>query len=326
MLEELDRKILYSLDADSTTSLTKISQEVGISPQLVKYHLARLKKEGLILAYWPMLDFRKLGYFNVSYFLKLKNLSGEKEKELMHHLKQGNNFNIVMRGDGYWDLHFTISAKSIFQVVEIFNAFYDLFHLYILNYETAISVGFHQFRREYLAGRKTSSGKKEMAFTGGDVEQVKLNKKQLAIVESLNKNCRQSYAELAKHLHISRERAISNVAKLKKLGILQSNALLLDHEKIGYPHYRVLLQMTNFTSKKADEFFVFCQQSPNVINFLKLFGNWQALIDVEIESREKLRKLFEEIMQKYGDVVLRIESTNVYKTEKFRDVPNKLED
>ena len=83
MLEELDRKILYSLDADSTTSLTKISQEVGISPQLVKYHLARLKKEGLILAYWPMLDFRKLGYFNVSYFLKLKNLSGEKEKELI---------------------------------------------------------------------------------------------------------------------------------------------------------------------------------------------------------------------------------------------------
>ncbi|MEI7621595.1 MAG: hypothetical protein WCJ51_03590 [Candidatus Moraniibacteriota bacterium] len=49
------------------------------------------------------------------------------------------------------------------------------------------------------------------------------------------------------------------------------------------------------------------------------------MLDVEIESREKLRKLFEEIMQKYGEVVLRLESTNVYKIEKFRDVPNKLE-
>lgn len=326
MLENIDRKILYSLDEDSAKSLTKISQEVGISPQLVKYHLARLKKDGLILAYWPMLDFRKLGYFNVSYFLKLKNLSGEKEKELMHHLKQGNDFNIVMRGDGYWDLHFTISAKSIFATVEIFNDFYDLFHDNILNYETAISVGFHQFRREYLADRKISKPNQAMAFTGGDVEKVKLNKKQLAIVESLNKNCRQSYADLAKHLKISRERVISNVAKLKKSGIIQSNALLLDHEKVGFPRYRVLLQMTNFTSKKADEFFVFCQQNSNVINLLKLFGNWQALIDVEIESREKLRKLFGEIMQKYGDVVLRIESTNVYKTEKFRDVPNKIKD
>lgn len=325
MLENIDRKILYSLDEDSAKSLTKISQEVGISPQLVKYHLARLKKAGLILAYWPMLDFRKLGYFNVSYFLKLKNLAAENEKELLQYLKNGNNFNIVMRGDGYWDLHITISAKSLFAAVEIFNDFYDLFHTCILSCETAISVGFYQFRRVYLAGQKTNRASQAMAFTGGDVAQIKLNKKQLALVESLNKNCRQSYADLAKHLHISRERVIANVAKLKKLGIVQSNALLIEHEKVGFSRYRVLLQMTNFTSAKAEDFFVFCQQNPNIINFLKLFGNWQALIDVEIESREKLRKLFEEIMQKYGEVVLRLESTNVYKIEKFRDVPNKLE-
>lgn len=326
MLENIDRKILYSLDEDSAKSLTKISQEVGISPQLVKYHIARLKKGGLILAYWPMIDFRKLGYFNVSYFLKLKNLSAQKEKELMHHLKYGNDFNIVMRGDGYWDLHFTISARNIFLAVQIFNAFYDQFHNNILSYETAISVGFYQFGRQYLAEKKTAAGGRQLAFTGGNVEEIKLNKKQLAIVESLNKNCRQSYSELAECLKISRERVISNVKKMKKVGIIQSNALLLDHEKIGYPRYRVLLQMTNFTSEKADDFFIFCQQHPNVISFLNLFGNWQALIDVEIESREKLRKLFEEIMQKYGDVVLRIESTNVYKTEKFRDIPNMIKE
>jgi len=326
MLEELDKKILYSLDEDSSKSLTKISQELGITPQLVKYHLEKLEKEGIILAYWPMIEFRKLGYFNVSYFLKLKNLSGEIEKSIYQYLNNKNNFNIVMRGDGYWDLHITISTKSIFQSVETFNEFYDKFHHYVFTYETAISVGFYQFRREYLKDRKSTKQtlKNPMAYTGADVREVKLKKKDLEIVEEINKNSRQSYSDTAKKLEISRDSIIYGMKKIRKEGIIQSSTYLLDHEKIGFPRYRILVQMTDLTSDKFQQFFDFCQNHPNIVHLLRLFGNWQALIDVEIESREKLRRLFGQITNNFDGLVLRLENTQVYKIDKFRDIPFKI--
>ena len=327
MLQELDKKILYSLDEDSSKSLTKISQELGITPQLVKYHLEKLEKEGIILAYWPMIEFRKLGYFNVSYFLKLKNLSVEAEKSMYQYLKNANDFNIVMRGDGYWDLHITISTKSIFRSVEIFNGFYDKFHRYIFTHDTAISVGFYQFRREYLNEKKTvkKMPKIHMAYTGADVSEITLKKKDVEIIEEINKNSRQSYADISKQLEISRESVIYGMEKIAKEGIVQSHTYLLDHEKIGFPRFRILIQMTNLTSEKFQEFFDFCQDHPNIIHLLRLFGNWQALIDVEIENREKLRKLLGQITNKFDGLILRLENTQVYKIDKFRDIPMKIE-
>lgn len=324
ILEKMDREILYSLDEDSSKSLTKIGQELGLSPQLVKYHIEKLEKERIILAYWPMIEFRKLGNSNASYFLKLKNLSSAAEKDLYEYLNRVNDFNIVMRGDGYWDLHFVISSPNIFRTVDVFNHFYDKFHRYILSYDNAISVGFYQFRREYLSDKETKKEYPPLAYTGGDVEKFPLSSTALRIVEALNQKSRQSYAELAKNLGMSRERVIYNIEKIKKEKIIQSNTYLLDHDKIGFPRYRILLQVSNFTSERFKDLFSFCQKNPNIIHLLRLFGSWQMLIDVEIESSEELRELFREIMKHYGDIILRIENTHVYKIDKFRDVPLKL--
>ncbi|PIR13792.1 hypothetical protein COV49_01005 [Candidatus Falkowbacteria bacterium CG11_big_fil_rev_8_21_14_0_20_39_10] len=322
MLEKLDKKILYSLDEDSSKSLTKISQEVGSTPQLVKYHLKKIEKDGLILHYFPMIEFRKLGFSNVSYFLKLKNITKKTEGKIINYLSKKNNFNIIMRGDGYWDLHITISAKNVFRAVEVFNNFYDKFHNYILHAETAISVGFFQFRRSYLSpspGAKTNH--QYMALTGADVEPVKLNNYQVKIIEELNKNCRQSFADLAKKLKISRDMAVYHLNKLQKENIIQSNSFILNHDKTGYPRYRLLLQLTDFTSEKYKTFFDYCQRQSNIVHLLRLFGNWQALMDIEIESREKLRSLLRNLMNKFSGFVLRIEITHVYKIDKFRDIP-----
>lgn len=323
-IDNFDKQILYSLDEDSSKSLTKISQELDTSPQLVKYRLERLGKKGFIQAYWPMIEFRKLGYFNVSYFLKLKNLSHEAEKAIYKYLAEHNDFNIVMRGNGYWDLHITISAQNIFRTVEVFNHFYDSFHHYILSYDNAISVGFYQFRREYLNASRKKQEYPPLAYTGGDVEKLLLGATTLKIIEALNQNSRQSYADLAKKLGMSREKVIYNIEKIKREKIIQSYTYLLDHDKIGWPRYRVLLQVSNFTSVRFKDFFSFCQKNPNIVHLLRLFGNWQLLIDVEIESSEKLRELFREIMKHYGDIILRIENTHVYKIDKFRDIPLKI--
>lgn len=326
MLSKLEKKLLYILDEDSGQSLTEIGKKAGITPQLVKYHLERLEQGRFILAYWPMIDFRKLGYSNTSYFLKLKNLTSAKEKEVLNYLNKIPEYNIVMLGDGYWDLHFTISAQGIFQTVQLFNNFFDEYHEIIHSYETAISVGFYQFRRDYLNDDNSQKpiNKYYKSYTGGEVDSEKMSKNDLKVIEVYNNNCRSSYSKLARLSGISRDRVIYTLKKLKAKGILQNNSILFDHEKAGFPLYRILMQMSNLTSDKFLEFYEYCGKNPNIVHLLRLFGNWQALIDVEVESRDKLRGLFKEIKNKFSDLIIRLESTQVYQVEKFRDIPDKL--
>ncbi len=326
MLKELEQKILYILDEDSSQSLTEIGEKVGITPQLAKYHLKKMEESGIILAYWPMVDFRKLGYSNTSFFLKLKNLTDSREKEILRFLKKNSQFNIVMLGDGYWDMHFTISAKSVFEAIKLFNIFFDKYSNFILSYDVAISAGFYQFRRDYLAGKRIvrRPTKKFMAYTGGEVKVESLSLRDLRIIELYNKNCRVSYAKLARLAELSRDQVIYALRKLRQKNILQSNAILFDHEKAGFPRYRILLQMNDLTSEKFKSFYDYCAAQPNIVHLLRLFGNWQALIDVEIGSRAELRKILREINKKFSDLVIRIENTQVYSIEKFRDIPSKI--
>ncbi len=325
MLESLDRKILFALDEDSSKSLTEISHEVGSTPQLVKYHLERMERTGVIVAYWPMIEFRKIGYSNVSYFVKLKNLSVVTERELFRYLVQDNDFNIVMRGDGYWDVHFTISTKSLFRSIETFNRFYDRFHASIAQADMAVSAGFYQFRRMYLVTDSRRRHQEALSLTGADVETVRLSADTLRVLQTFNADSRRSYTDLAGDLAMSRDKVKYHLEKMKTEGIIQSRSMILDADKIGYARYRILLQVTSFTSEGFQDFFEFCRDHPNVIHLLRLFGNWQALIDVEIESRERLRALLRDILRRYGNSILRIETTQVYRTDKFRDIPLKLE-
>lgn len=324
VMEEIDRKILCLLDGDSSLSLTVLGQNTGISPQLVRYRLQKMENDGVILAYWPMIDFRKLGYSNVSYFLKLKNLNAERERDVLRLLKGNNDITIVMRGDGYWDLHFTISTKSVFRAVEIFDGFQSRFSENIAHYETAISVGFSQFKRGYLCPTQKEPERKPMAYTGGDVEELSLSATERKILESLNENGRRSYSEIARNMGVSREVVAYGIRKLERLGVIQSYAILLDQEKIGFPRYRVLLRLAHVESDRFNEFFDYCAGQGNITSFLRLFGNWQALIDVEIANREELRALFRDIMNRYSDIVLQIENTQVYSIDAFRDIPERI--
>ena len=140
-------------------------------------------------------------------------------------------------------------------------------------------------------------------------------------MNSLNYDARQSIADISKKLKFSRDMVARIISKLEKDEVIQSYTYILNHEKIGYPRYRILLNLTNLTSNTFKDFFNFCQDHPNIIHLLKLFGNWQLLLDVEIESQEKLRELLRTMLNKYSEIIVRIENTRVYKIDKFRDIP-----
>lgn len=46
-------------------------------------------------------------------------------------------------------------------------------------------------------------------------------------------------------------------------------------------------------------------------------GNWQLILDIEIEGREKLRDLIREMKNEFKDIIHQVEINEIYKMDKF---------
>jgi len=62
----------------------------------------------------------------------------------------------------------------------------------------------------------------------------KLDKKDIAIINELNKDARASFREIARKLGVATTTVINKYNRLKKLGIIKSTAPIIDREKVGY--------------------------------------------------------------------------------------------
>lgn len=81
-MDLMDKKILYELDRNSRQSYSAIAKTLRSSPQVVKYRVENLYGTGALQYCWPMIEYRKAGYFFGLYFFKLQNMTAKAEKEL----------------------------------------------------------------------------------------------------------------------------------------------------------------------------------------------------------------------------------------------------
>jgi Lrp/AsnC family transcriptional regulator, leucine-responsive regulatory protein len=70
-IDEIDRRILRTMQADGTLSVTDIAERIGLSQSPCSRRVARLTEKGIILGKTVMLDRKKLG-FNALVLVRIK--------------------------------------------------------------------------------------------------------------------------------------------------------------------------------------------------------------------------------------------------------------
>jgi len=320
-LDLLDRKILHALDSDSRASYSKIAKRLRTSPQVVKYRVEKLYERRLLLACWPMVEYRGLGYFFGLHFIKLQNLTPKAEEEFYAYLDSHPFIPIVMRSQGYADVILSIDAKGIHHLSEIVRELQNRFSQYFLDWDTVIPIGFSRFNRNYLIG--ASELTPNVAFTGAPVS-LEVDELDRKILCMLNHDARTPLNRLSQKIGASYESIAGRVKRLEKGGVIQCYTILPDHVRLGYPRHRVLIKFKNLTEKEERRFFSYCNLHPNIVHHIKCLGNWDLAIDIEIETGEHLREVLMDIKSKFSQLVSRIEPSYIYKIDRFRDIPDEF--
>src|SRR3989344_5252975 len=84
-LDLLDKKILYELDLNARISAIRLAKKLKKSKETVNFRLNKLIKNNIIKGFYTVFNTSKLGWYYIKFYIKFKNITPQKEKELFEY-------------------------------------------------------------------------------------------------------------------------------------------------------------------------------------------------------------------------------------------------
>ena len=108
---------------------------------------------------------------------------------------------------------------------------------------------------------------------------------------------------------------------MEEKGIIKQYRLLLNLRPEGILSNILLLRYLNVSVEKEEEFKNFCKSNPNIIEFIKTFGEWDIILNVETTGMAEFRKLFLEIREKFEDIIEEFDNFRIFMVHKKQFLP-----
>lgn len=296
-IDKLDQAVLYEISSNCRQPESEIGKKIRRSKQVVRYRIKRLEQEGIISAYNALIDFRVLGFNSMRIYFKLRNISPEKEKEMYEEMRNNDLFLWTVNLEGDIDIAFYVWVKDIDQFYEKWESFFEKYRQYIHKQELYLSVNMIHYPMKILH-------KPEMVDVwdiGGNKERLKIDETDLKILKILSRNANKHIVEIAKETGISAKLAAYRIKQLEKKKIILAYNAIIDEAKIGYSMYKIDFYLFNHSRLK--EMYEFARQHPNIKNVMKTIGGPDFEIEVYVKSVEELRKLIDDIRERFSEEI-----------------------
>lgn len=155
-----------------------------------------------------------------------------------------------------------------------------------------------------------------MELTHG--ERIKLDSKDKKILEQLQKNARQSVANIAKKTKLPRDLIVYRIKKLENLKVIRYHHTSLNPAMLGFPLYSyVMFSMTNISLEDEKKFISFLKVHKNIIYVAKNSGKYDFTIGVCSEDYKSFDQILQDIRRKFSSLIKNYEVTPVIQEYKF---------
>src|SRR3989338_10298231 len=163
-LDLIDRKILAELDKNCRIPNSLLAKKILKSRETVKYRIQQLQKRGIIGKFITSINPNKLGYYMFKVYLKLENISEEREK-FFDELKQNKDIYWMGISDGAFDCVFAILSRSIPEYFSKINYLLSKWQHIIVSKILGTMVDTRQYNKKFFTNDKEGI----FVIFGGDV-------------------------------------------------------------------------------------------------------------------------------------------------------------
>lgn len=137
---------------------------------------------------------------------------------------------------------------------------------------------------------------------------VELDKLDRKILYELDLNSRRQLSQIAKILHIGRDRLKYRIEKLKEQGVIKKFTVTTDPYKIGLTIYKTYLRLEN-NKPKIKEFITFLRKHPRIYWIAECDGAWDLIFSTFARSPKEFHEIQDSILSQFKTIVMEF---NVY--------------
>ncbi len=297
-LDAFDKKILYELDRDSHTDLSRLAKKLVRSKPFILYRMRRLEETGVITSYTAIVDMSKLGYFTFRVYFKLQQMTREDAQQVVEHVRKNlHQVWTITTMHGKWDMALFLGVRTISEFHEIWDSIMLRYKKNIKMYNVAVYAPIYNFNRTFFADSKEEVLTR--VYGAGEKEDIdELDRK---IIELYAPNVRQSALDVARKLKVSGDTVRNRIKKLEKRKVIVGYKIGLGLERLRHVSFRVDLQLSSTHRNK--ELFEFCRIHKNIYQINKSIGGADFEIEVIVKDVNHLFDVIDEIKKRFSDVV-----------------------
>ena len=312
-----DRKILYQLDIDCRQSSSIIGRKVGLSKQVVDYHIKKLVSDQVITRFATVIDTYKIGLQKYKLYLSLEHADVKIINDILDFLKRNNRTEWIGLCSGKWDI---ICGYIVNDVYEFDNAIRELekkFSEYIAAKETTVTLGVPHWRKEYLSNNKGS----KPIIQGGCKGDFRIDRIDAEIIKILVNNGRMPITEISRVIETTPRIVKYRIKNLKKNKIILASRIFINLSKFNWIYCKAFIRFRNFDDKKYAKFFEYCSKIQNLTYLINNIGPWDIELDFEIESFNKFHEIMLNIRDEFSDLIRSYDFVIIMNEEKLDYYP-----
>ena len=291
-----DRKILYYLDIDSRQSFHDIGDKVGLSKNVVNYRVKRLIKNGIIKNFYTSIDFHKLGYTNLAFYVNYQYYTPVKEKEIIDYFVDSKYSWWIANIQGKYDLVVLFLVKNLNDFFDFWKDTLKKYRYHFQETNIAFYPKTYNFHKSYLFDNYSNEERNKFNNIENN-EIINLDNKDLYILKLLALDARKPLTEIAKLFNSSPTMIDARINKLRKLGIIQGFRIEIDYSKIGYQLFNVHFKLKNYD--KIQTIIDYVRYNPFLVSFHEVIDHCDLSLNFHANNFNELHKIIKDIYMKF---------------------------
>lgn len=320
-LDKVDRELLFALDCDARAPASSIAKQLSLPEATVRYRMHALQTKGVISTAYPVLGVGHIGMSIHKLMFKLQKAHEHEISQFIAYLVQSPLVNWVARFDGNFDAGCTLLVRHVGEVSQFLDETRKRFHLRVRQMAYAVNVRAEFFPRDYLVRKRRSAASRPAIYSSHAELQRPLDNLDWEILRAVTNDVRSSATYIAEKLNCTSETVGRRLRALEHDEIITGYRLVLDPNAMQRTSYYMLVYLNFVSDERLGKMVNYLRAHPAVVYLIKMLGEWDYDISLELKDAAEHRAFMIELMQHFSDVIKDVQTLTTWQVPKFSILP-----
>ena len=297
-LDITDSKILSELDKNCRIPNSVLAKRVYKSREAVKYRIQQLQKQGVIKGFITSINPNKLGFYMFKVYLKLENISEEREK-FFHELENNKDIYWLGISDGAFDCVFAVLSKSIPEYFAKMNDLLSRWKHLIVSKTLGTMVDTRQYNKKFFTQERDG----QCVIFGGDIGHYEIDKMDRKILNILANDARVPIAELARKAGSTIEIIRRRIKKLEEKKIILGYRIDVDLNKLGLEFFKAIIYFRTLSQKDEKALFEWMRVHPHSLYYIRSIAPWEVEFEFAVKNYQHFNQIVNDLRKKFPQVI-----------------------